>query len=68
VSVPYVKRKPNDEDGLLAWTRAFNYIYAALEEKAGELPDQFKDAARLTQATCAAQEATKLVGEVSIGD
>lgn len=68
MSVPYTKKKPSIQDGLLAWTTAFNYIYAALEEKAGELPDQFKDAARLTQATCAAQEATKLVGEVSIGD
>jgi len=68
VSVPYAKKKPTIEGGLLAWTTAFNYIYAALEEKAGELPDQFKDAARLTQATCAAQEATKLVGEVSVGD
>lgn len=68
MSVPYAKKKPTVEDGLLAWTRAFNYIYAALEEKAGNLPDQFKDAARLTQATCAAQEATKLVGEVSVGD
>lgn len=68
MSVAYSKKKPTLEDGLLAWTRAFTYIYAALEEKAGELPDQFKDAARLTQATCAAQEATKLVGEVSVGD
>jgi hypothetical protein len=68
VSVPYSKKKPQVEDALLAWGRAFDYIYAALEEKAGDLPDQFKEAARLTQATCAAQEATKLVGEVSIGD
>jgi hypothetical protein len=68
MSVPYAKKKPTIEGGLLAWTKAFNYIYAALEEKSGELPEQFKDAARITQSTCAAQEATKLVGEVSVGD
>ena len=68
VSVPYAKRKPQVEDALLAWGRAFDYIYLAMEEKAGELPEQFEAAAKLTRATCAAQEATKLVGEVSIGD
>lgn len=68
MSVPYAKKKPTIQDGLLAWSTAFNYIYAALEEKAGELPQEFVIAARLTQATCAAQEATKLVGEVSVGD
>lgn len=68
MSVAYSKKKPQIEDALLAWTKAYNYVFAALEDKAGTLPEQFKDAARITQATCAAQEATKLVGEVSIGD
>lgn len=68
MSVPYAKKKPQVEDALLAWGRAFDYIYLAMEEKAGELPEQFEAAAKLTRATCAAQEATKLVGEVSIGD
>jgi hypothetical protein len=68
MSVPQSRRKPILADALLAWGAAFNYILTALEDKSGELPDQFKDAARITRVTCAAQEATKLVGEVSIGD
>ena len=68
MSVPYSRKKPQVEDALLAWGRAFDYIYLALEEKVGDLPDQFEAAAKMTRATCAAQEATKLVGEVSVGD
>ncbi len=68
MSVPYNKKKPQIEDALLAWGRAFDYVYLAMEEKVGKLPDQFQDAAKMTRATCAAQEATKLVGEVSVGD
>ena len=68
MSVPYAKKKPQVEDALLAWSRAFEFVYLAMEDKVGKLPEQFESAAKMTRATCAAQEATKLVGEVSIGD
>lgn len=68
MSVPYNKKKPQISDALLAWGQAFEYVYLAMEEKVGKLPEQFESAAKMTRATCAAQEATKLVGEVSIGD
>lgn len=68
MSVPYSKKKPQIEDALLAWSRAFEFVYLAMDEKVGKLPEQFEAAAKMTRATCAAQEATKMVGEVSIGD